>query len=76
MQDFTGGPGFMAFVVTFTLVTLTVVLMRSLNKHLRKVRTQSPAAPMAEGVAAMDGTSRAKDGNGSGDVVADKAHDR
>lgn len=39
MLEFTGGPGFAAFVATFSMVLLTLVLMRSLNKQLRKVRT-------------------------------------
>lgn len=39
MMEFTGGPGFAAFVATFALVLVTLVLMRSLNKQLRKVRT-------------------------------------
>ncbi|WP_430867583.1 hypothetical protein [Demequina aurantiaca] len=42
MIEFTGGPGFAAFVATFSLVLVTLVLMRSLNKQLRKVRTSHP----------------------------------
>lgn len=42
MTEFSGGPGFAAFVATFAMVLLTVVLMRSLNKQLRKVRTSHP----------------------------------
>jgi hypothetical protein len=41
-EDFLGGPGFLAFVSTFTLVVVTMLLMRSLSKHLRKVRTSEP----------------------------------
>lgn len=39
MIEFTGGPGFAAFIATFSLVLVTLVLMRSLSKQLRKVRT-------------------------------------
>lgn len=41
-EDFLGGPGFLAFVATFAVVAATVLLMRSLSKHLRKVRTSDP----------------------------------
>lgn len=43
MLEFTGGPGFLAFVATFVLVVGAVLLSRSLTKHLRKVRTHPPA---------------------------------
>jgi len=49
VTDFTGGPGLAAFIATFSVVLVTLVLMRSLNKQLRKVRT-SP--PVDEGVVA------------------------
>ncbi|GIG53633.1 hypothetical protein [Demequina activiva] len=42
MADFTGGPGFLAFVATFVLVGGVILLSRSLSKHLRKVRTHPP----------------------------------
>lgn len=43
MADFSGGPGFLAFVATLLLVAGVIVLLRSLNKHLRKVRVNPPA---------------------------------
>ncbi|WP_159450186.1 hypothetical protein [Demequina sp. NBRC 110056] len=42
MADFTGGPGFGAFVATFAVVVGAIILFRSLSKHLRKVRTHPP----------------------------------
>ncbi|MFV0287761.1 MAG: hypothetical protein ACK5IM_15435 [Demequina sp.] len=42
MADFSGGPGFLAFVATFPMVAAAVVLMLSLSRHLRKVRTHPP----------------------------------
>ncbi|MDN4480046.1 hypothetical protein [Demequina muriae] len=42
MADFTGGPGLLAFIATFTMVLAAVLLFRSLSKHLRKVRTHPP----------------------------------
>lgn len=42
MADFTGGPGFLAFVATFAVVLVSIALFRSLGKHLRKVRTHPP----------------------------------
>jgi hypothetical protein len=36
------GPGFTAFVVLFLLALATVVLIRSMVGHLRKVRYSSP----------------------------------
>lgn len=42
VTDFTGGPGLAAFIATFSVVLVTLVLMRSLNKQLRKVRTSPP----------------------------------
>lgn len=51
MADFTGGPGLLAFIATFSMVLAVVVLFRSLGKHLRKVRTQPPEdeSPAATG---------------------------
>lgn len=43
MADFSGGPGFLAFMATLLLVVGVVVLLRSLSKHLRKVRVNPPA---------------------------------
>ncbi len=42
MADFSGGPGFLAFVATFLMVAAAVGLMLSLSRHLRKVRTRPP----------------------------------
>ncbi len=53
MADFTGGPGLLAFIATFSMVALTILLFRSLNKHLRKVRTNPPEGPE---VTAVDGS--------------------
>ncbi len=47
MTSFTGGPGFLAFVATFLLVGAVVLLMLSLSKHLRKVRTRPPVEERA-----------------------------
>ena len=41
-SSFLGGPGFLAFVATAVLVIATVLLARSLSRHLRKVRTHPP----------------------------------
>ncbi len=67
----------MAFVFTFAVVALTIVLMRSLNKHLRTVRTHPPVSD-GSGDAATHTTadSRAEDSNSGGDVVAEESHDR
>jgi hypothetical protein len=76
MQDFTGGPGFMAFVFTFAVVVLTMVLFRSLGKHLRKVRTNPPQR-VGDGQdgpnPAMSGT---EDRDRGGDVVTQEPDDR
>lgn len=61
------GPGFAGFVVTFALVLALVLLVRSLTKHLRKVRLDA-----AEREAAA---LRVEDGDGGGDVVAREAGD-
>lgn len=55
MADFTGGPGLLAFIATFSMVLAAVVLFRSLGKHLRKVRTQPPEdeSPAATGEPTM-----------------------
>ncbi|MFN3865913.1 MAG: hypothetical protein ACK4MD_04270 [Demequina sp.] len=51
MADFTGGPGLLAFIATFSMVLAAVLLFRSLGKHLRKVRTHPPevATTLREG---------------------------
>lgn len=43
MADFSGGPGFLAFMATLIMVVGVIVLLRSLNNHLRKVRLNPPA---------------------------------
>ncbi|WP_062203529.1 hypothetical protein [Demequina salsinemoris] len=62
MTDFTGGPGFLAFVFTFALAVAGVLLFRSLAKHLRKVRgASSTSSDLREPGAAQaggDGTMR------------------
>ena len=55
MADFSGGPGFLAFVATLLLVAGVVVLFRSLNKHLRKVRVNPPADETASDDATTGG---------------------
>ncbi len=66
------GPGWAAFVATFALTVAVILLFRSLNKHLRKLRLEAakrvdarPAGPTntASGL-------RVEDRDGSGDVVA------
>ncbi|WP_144268123.1 hypothetical protein [Demequina sp. NBRC 110055] len=64
MANFSGGPGFAAFVATFLMVAAAVVLMLSLSKHLRKVRTRPPEGE-AEGAAAS-----ADDAASSGEIAA------
>lgn len=64
VADYTGGPGFMAFVFTFLLVAVTVVLMRSLGKRLRKVRTAPPGEP-----------SGPKDGERGSGIVGEESSD-
>jgi len=63
-SQFSGGPGFLAFVVTFGLVVGAVLLFRSLSSHLRKVRTHPPESAIAE------------DDDGTRDEVADEPGDR
>ena len=67
-SEFSGGPGFLAFVVTFGLVVAAIVLFRSLSTHLRKVRTHPPEADgdQSAGVEKDDGTR---------DEVADEPRD-
>ncbi|WP_062519715.1 hypothetical protein [Demequina silvatica] len=84
-SDFTGGPGFLAFVVTFSLVAAGVLLFRSLSKHLRKVRAQAArdaaardeatgASSPAEG--SSEGSGDGEGGEGRGDEVAGEPGDR
>ncbi len=71
------GPGWAAFVATFLLTVAVIVLFRSLNKHLRKVRLE--AAGRAD--AAASGPQRpvsglsVEDRDGRGDVVAGETGD-
>ncbi len=82
-SNFSGGPGFLAFVATFALVGATILLIRSLSKHLRKVRVQQAqeeaqahaddAAPESpEG----DGSGDGEGGEGRGDEVTGEPGDR
>jgi|GEM_PF-726747 len=88
-SDFSGGPGFLAFVVTFALVIAGVVLFLSLSRHLRKVRAQAAReaeearrAQAAEAVEAVEGApdeGPSDDGEGGdrgGDEVAGEPGDR
>jgi hypothetical protein len=71
------GPGWAAFVATFAVTIAVILLARSLNKHLRKVRLD--AANRAQ--AAATDTARpasglsVEDRDGGGDVVAREAGD-
>ena len=67
-STFTGGPGFLAFVITFGLVVAGILLFRSLSKHLRKVRT-NPAPE--EGTTSLV----VEDDKGASDEVADESGD-
>ena len=68
-SSFSGGPGFLAFVVTFGLVIGGVLLFRSLSAHLRKVRTHPPVdADVDSAVAENDEGTRGE--------VADEPGDR
>ena len=68
-SEFSGGPGFLAFVVTFAMVVAAIVLFRSLSSHLRKVRTHPPESggALSAGPEQDDGTR---------DEVADEPGDR
>ncbi len=58
MADFTGGPGFLAFVFTFSLAVAGVLLFRSLSKHLRKVKgASSTSSDLSGNSAAASATS-------------------
>ncbi len=64
-SNFTGGPGFLAFVVTFAIVVAAIVLFRSLSSHLRKVRNSPPEHDDAQ-------SAGAEDDDGTRDEVADE----
>jgi hypothetical protein len=70
--SFSGGPGFLAFVVTFALVVGAILLFRSLSTHLRKVRTHPPADEAPGGAPSVG----VEDDNGTRDEVADEPGDR
>jgi hypothetical protein len=61
--DYTGGPGFLAFASTFLIVVGSLLLFRSLSRHLRKVRThppddEKPAVTDVPQVTTEEGTSK------------------
>jgi hypothetical protein len=66
LTEFSGGPGFAAFIATFSMVLVTLVLMRSLNKQLRKVRTSHHEAGAEDEVMTRDDASGIEDGDGRG----------
>jgi hypothetical protein len=74
--DFSGGPGFLAFVVTFGVVIASIVLFLSLSRHLRKVRArearEAAEREAAAGTASGDGEGRER----GGDEVAGESGDR
>ncbi len=71
------GPGWGAFVATFLLTVAVVLLFRSLNKHLRKMRRRAAAdAEAATKRGAGSGSALSvEDGDRGGDVVADETGD-
>lgn len=71
-MEFTGGPGFAAFIATFSVVLVTLVLMRSLNKQLRRVRTSHHDDPA---VMTNDDASGMEDGDRHGDEVTGEPRD-
>ncbi len=68
-SDFSGGPGFLAFLATFGLVVAGVLLFLSLNRHLRKVRRRD-ARERAEASGDAEGR------EGRGDEVTGEPGDR
>lgn len=71
------GPGWAAFVATFALTLAVIVLFRSLNKHLRKVRLKAASALQADASLQAHPASglSVEDRDGGGDVVAREAGD-
>ena len=70
------GPGWAAFVATFSLTVVVILLFRSLNKHLRKVRLEAAKNAEAAADAARPASgSGVEDRDGGGDVVAREAGD-
>lgn len=76
MRDFAGGPGFMAFVFTFAVVIIALLLFRSLGKHLRKVRTNPPEFATAAEAPATGKALGTEDRDGGRGVVAQEPNDR
>jgi hypothetical protein len=64
-------PGFAGFLVVFLLALATIVLIRSMTKHLRAVRYSPDPAEAAPRSADRDRGHR----QGTGDVVDDQAVD-
>ncbi|WP_084078991.1 hypothetical protein [Demequina sp. NBRC 110057] len=73
MADFSGGPGFAAFVATFLMVAGAVVLMLSLSRHLRKVRTHPPEGEATTASAAGAGETAASTEAAGEEPTAGKA---
>lgn len=71
------GPGWAAFVATFLLTVAVILLFRSLNKHLRKLRLGAASRAAAEtgGAARAGSVLSVEDGDGRGDVVAGESGD-
>ncbi|NYI42302.1 hypothetical protein BKA03_002421 [Demequina lutea] len=70
------GPGWPAFVATFALALAVILLSRSLNKHLRKVRFEAANRAQASASAARPASGvNAEDRDGGGDVVARETDD-
>ena len=71
------GPGWAAFVATFLLTVAVILLFRSLNKHLRKVRLKAADAADArtDGATPNGSVLSVEDGDGGGNVVADEPGD-
>lgn len=79
-SDFSGGPGFLAFVATFGLVIAGVILFLSLSRHLRKVRAQeareAEAAAEATSAGSPAPSGDGEGGEGRGDEVTGEPGDR
>jgi len=71
------GPGWAAFVATFLLTVAVVLLFRSLNKHLRKLRLKAASAADARTnvVTTKGSVLSVEDGDRRGDVVAGETGD-
>lgn len=71
------GPGWAAFVATFALTLAVIVLFRSLNKHLRKVRLEAASRADATRSVPQGPVSGlgVEDRDGGGGVVARETGD-